>query len=586
MAAWSWRTWPDPLIDFGREAYVAWRLAEGDLLHRDVVYVSGPLSPYWNALLFRVFGVGLDTLFAANAVVAAALAAIWYRLLLRVADRTAAWAGCGAFVGLFAFSQYVGTANYNFIAPYSHELPHGLLLASLGLLAWVRILRGGARLAWLAAGIALGLVALTKLEVLAAFAAANGVGLVAWLHHSRPSRSQALQAAGLLAFGAVLPPACATAALAPGLGPSGALRAVFIGWLRLFEDDLAALPFYRHGMGIDDVWGNLAVALLWAARIGGVLAPAAVLAFVLRGPRARSRWIPVAVFAAMVAALAPFAGSIRWLQAARPLPFFGLFALVYCVVRLASDHEASERRILQAMLFAFATALMAKIFFQGRIYQYGFALGMPAALLAVAALVSWIPEEIRRRGGSPSVFRAAAMGLLVVTLAGHAAIMAPLVGARTARLGGRHDAIRVTPGLARILSRALETVQARTGPGAPLAVLPEGVMLNFLTRRPTPTPHFSFNPFEVYVYGEAAMLDALRASPPAAIVLVHQDTSEHGARFLGRDYGVELMRWIRSHYARVALLGDPPLRPGTRFGIAVLEPAGPGRPPLEPAADP
>ena len=44
MAAWTWRTWPDVLIDFGREVYVAWRLSQGEVLHRDVVSVSGPLS--------------------------------------------------------------------------------------------------------------------------------------------------------------------------------------------------------------------------------------------------------------------------------------------------------------------------------------------------------------------------------------------------------------------------------------------------------------------------------------------------------------------------------------------------------------
>ena len=32
MLAWTWGAWPDPLVDFGREAYVAWRLAEGDAL--------------------------------------------------------------------------------------------------------------------------------------------------------------------------------------------------------------------------------------------------------------------------------------------------------------------------------------------------------------------------------------------------------------------------------------------------------------------------------------------------------------------------------------------------------------------------
>jgi len=29
LVATSWRRWPDPLIDFGRELYVPWRLAQG-----------------------------------------------------------------------------------------------------------------------------------------------------------------------------------------------------------------------------------------------------------------------------------------------------------------------------------------------------------------------------------------------------------------------------------------------------------------------------------------------------------------------------------------------------------------------------
>ena len=59
---WSWDYGPDSLIDFGRELYIPWRLASGDTLYRDLVYLNGPLSPYWNALLFQLFGVGLRTL--------------------------------------------------------------------------------------------------------------------------------------------------------------------------------------------------------------------------------------------------------------------------------------------------------------------------------------------------------------------------------------------------------------------------------------------------------------------------------------------------------------------------------------------
>ena len=35
MVAWTWGTWPDLLIDFGRDLYVAWRIAEGETLYRD-----------------------------------------------------------------------------------------------------------------------------------------------------------------------------------------------------------------------------------------------------------------------------------------------------------------------------------------------------------------------------------------------------------------------------------------------------------------------------------------------------------------------------------------------------------------------
>jgi hypothetical protein len=36
FVATSWRKWPDPLIDFGRELYVPWRLSHGALLYHDV----------------------------------------------------------------------------------------------------------------------------------------------------------------------------------------------------------------------------------------------------------------------------------------------------------------------------------------------------------------------------------------------------------------------------------------------------------------------------------------------------------------------------------------------------------------------
>ncbi len=66
-AAISWRRWPDLLVDFGGQLYIPWRLANGAVLYRDLFYFAGgPLSQYFNALLFKIFGTSFLTLIVAN----------------------------------------------------------------------------------------------------------------------------------------------------------------------------------------------------------------------------------------------------------------------------------------------------------------------------------------------------------------------------------------------------------------------------------------------------------------------------------------------------------------------------------------
>jgi len=66
LMLWSWRKWADPLVDFGRELYVPWQLANGKVLYRDIAHFFGPFSQYLNALWFRLFGVSLTTLIFSN----------------------------------------------------------------------------------------------------------------------------------------------------------------------------------------------------------------------------------------------------------------------------------------------------------------------------------------------------------------------------------------------------------------------------------------------------------------------------------------------------------------------------------------
>src|ERR1700722_542950 len=92
LLATSWRKWPDPMIDFGRELYLPWRLAHGAVLYRDVDDFFGPLSQYFNSVLFRLFAPGMMVLVAANVTVFAGIILTVYILFRR------AWGTGAAFV--------------------------------------------------------------------------------------------------------------------------------------------------------------------------------------------------------------------------------------------------------------------------------------------------------------------------------------------------------------------------------------------------------------------------------------------------------------------------------------------------------
>src|SRR5205085_8728514 len=90
MLAFTWRTWPDPIVDFGRELYVPWQLAQGKVLYRDVAHFNGPFSQYFNSLVFRVAGPSLMALAWTNILILCVMLMMLHRLLASIADEFAA----------------------------------------------------------------------------------------------------------------------------------------------------------------------------------------------------------------------------------------------------------------------------------------------------------------------------------------------------------------------------------------------------------------------------------------------------------------------------------------------------------------
>lgn len=556
LATWSWGKWTDPLIDFGFELYVPWRLIEGEVLYRDIAYRNGPLSPYWNALLFGVFGVSLRTLVIANLAVLAAITALLFGLLERALSRWGALAGCAVFLATCAFSQYGNVGNYNFVTPYQHGSTHGLLL---GLALVARLARAQRLTHWATAGVLLGALGLTKAEL---FVPGLAVAACAAALELYSGRSSALPAIAALAGASLLAPLVAWLALATALPADAALRGVLGNWPYLVGAGIFQDPFYARGAGLDAPAHQLAAMLGAAAALTAAwLALAASERWARARPAAPGWIVPLGLVAGIGLGIAVDA---PWAQLARVLPVVTGVAIA---LFLPASLRGEARGRSGLLLAVFALGLLGKLGLHPQIQHYGFALAAPALALGVAGAVA-------RWHTAPA--RGIAVGLAAAFASALVADSHAIYQHKSFELASGRDAILVaspeTSPRGRVLVRVLRDLEAQLPESATLLALPEGASLNYWLRRRNSTPYSLFLPTEQVAQGGAeAMLDRMRAAPPDYVALVHRGHREFGTGPFLDDprNGGAFRSWLEREYTPIQLVGAEPFR-GPAFGIAIL----------------
>ncbi|MEZ5963041.1 MAG: hypothetical protein R3F56_04255 [Planctomycetota bacterium] len=614
LAIWTWGKTFHLFVDYGRELYVPWRITQGDVLYRDIAWFNGPLSAYLNAAVFWVFGPAIRTQALANLALVGAVTALVWQIGRALGGRGAALAAGLAWLLGSAFQGIDASGNFNWVSPYSHEMTHGVALALLALWLLRRAMRTDRRRAFAWCGVALGACLETKAEVGAAAFLAVVAGC---LLHER-GRGRALFAT---LAGAVVPLAGAFALLSTAMPAADALRATLGSFAHLGNAALRNLPYYEWCSGLDAPWVRLQSTGVWTVVLAGTLAPGLLLARAWTGSRFAAgalagllglfavtrvgalpiaipltlldTWAAVAVFGAALLLrgrvppwVAPAGASLVMLsvpwstlvyeQVFLPL---GLATLVVALVVAARVHaqragsDPDERadarwRIAFAVL---ALALLAKICLHVRIAHYGFGLAMPALVLVTVAL--WrVPDAIAARGGQASIARATVLGLATVLALGLLGRARLQMQTKRATFGARDDAFYVQEeAIAALWGRVATWIVTHTDPNATVAIMPEGVMVDYLTRRRNPTRHVNFMPPEILMFGEADILADFERHPPDYVALVHRPSVEYGLPLFGKDFAVELLAWIRAHYTVVERFGDEPLQQVERYGADMLK---------------
>jgi len=386
----------------------------------------------------------------------------------------------------------------------------------------------------------------------------------------QPSTGRMTAILAISTFAAVL---CAWVLLSLAMPWREAVSGTVDAWRYAMNGEVRALEFYRWRMGLDAPMANVVKMMSVLAVYVTILLPPAVVAWTMRKRGTTEYAVSSAVFTILAAVLFLALDAQDWLEAARPLPLFMLASAVgWGIAAWRADTDVTARRdaLLRMAVSAFAFTLLLKMLLNARVSHYGFVLAMPATLVVVVAIMEWIPQALARRGGSAMVYRAAALAVISLAAIGYVQHTRLHLGSRQAVMGEGSDSFRVGARGLRV-RQAMEEAASLIGPDQTMAVLPEGVMLNYLLRRVNPTPYINLMPPECVLFGEGRMLDAFQGDPPDLIVYVAKNTAEYGMGQFGSGYSTRLWTWISERY-RPAREFEPP---GQRIWLLVPKGSGP-----------
>ncbi len=559
----SWQRWTQPLLDHGREMNLPTRLLAGEQLYTDVQFLYGPFAPYFNALLYRLFGVHLAVLHVSGALCAALILGMIYWLSRQL---LAVWPAAATTGLVLVVCALKSTANY--VQPYAYAALYGLVFALVSLLGAVRFVqtRRVNQLGW--AGLCAGLALLCKPELALPALAAAGA---AWLLECLWQRRVAWRSGFALALALPSLPVVVYSALLAR-----------VPWRVLLDDNhvlFTNVPpqlvyFNRHISGLaqwpGSLWFSLAGLGVFAVWVGGSGLLGALLSKRVTGWQTLAKrcavllmvglfWRELALRVMHVPSdVTPFAAAVF------VLPVL-LTVLARRVWRERAAFPVEQRVFLLLLVFSLFAILRALLNVTTTGPYTPFFL--PVLLIVylyvlLCAAPWWLTGNalLRQRVQQTATVLIA---LLAVGMALNSALRWRRLN--TFSVSAPRGSFRTVPAIGQPLAEALRYVEQHSAPDEAVLTLPIATTINFLAERPYPLREEIVHPGFLTGTKELDAIERIKARHVRLILLANLDTSEFRDRAFGLDYNQELWRWIEAHY-RLAARFDTPESRGAKLG--------------------
>jgi len=572
------------------------RLARGEMLYSQVRHIYGPLSPYLNALLYRIFGASLGVLYADGIITALVIIGLVYWLARQLMGRAPSAAAALSVMWICAFKQ-----AGNYVLPYSYSALHGcaLGLASLALLVKAAAARQSTAEEGftgkqptakylMSAGVIAGLTVLAKTEM--GFAAVStGVAAASIIFYPHLKRSL-----GSVAF--FLGPVFGVVALVYGIVVARTGWSVLLQESFLFLQNLPVelVYFNKRMSGFDlpllslaQMAGSLlrilsfalliaSVSLLvtrWRNRRPGVEVAIADRSLPNAGRASYALLWALVLLSVLLFVIAPTAGRLQWDKGPYlAMPVLLVALLVWTAIRyrreISKDAGARTKTVVLLVVAIYSLLSLVRVILRVRSGGAYSSYLLPASvILFTYCWATAFPGLIWDRRARP-VARYIGLALIFAWVAVTAGVVTHRFRtSNTYPVTTARGTIIAIPELGIAFDEAVRFINRETDPSDPVAVVPEGTSLNFFTDRRNPLKEEITTTGYLKSEQEERAIRQLIDSNTRLILVTNRATPEFGRGIFGRDYCQKLMQWIDENFEQQAVFGpdhNPNLMIGAR----------------------
>ena len=504
------------LIDFGREVYYPEQILNGRVLYKDLFNIYGPLAYQINAILYKIFGIKLSTLYGSGAICSILTVSGIFLIARKYLSDFLSFC-----IGIFAIVTGVTTVSiFNFHFPYSWALLYGIVAFIYSLLFLIKFEETKNSKFLLISSLFAGICITCKYDFILYIPV-----ILFFIFKNRNFRA-------LLSF-LIVPVLSYGILFIQGMRFSDILNTMQI--VNTMAHTKTLTYFYQNS----GVYFNKYTILWDILNFICFLIPFGLFLFGTNLFGKSKILLKILALFICTAALMIFWVAIV-AEKGTLFGFLPLFAII-CGICLYKKFDTKL-----TVLFVSVIAVCCKIIWVLMIGSYGTYYAPLLVIVALTLLFKLLPENFEKFVGIYILF----FSLIYFSFDCYSLNLSKTM------INTAKGNISTNTYQAVSTNNLINYINKNTNKYDKTVIFPEGMMINFLTDRKSDDFYNSLIPLYVEAFGEEKITEHFKSDKPDYIILNNLNTKDYYYKYICQDYALEFCKFIKENYKQESVIDN------------------------------